>query len=125
MSHASVFARLAEIAEAEAALAAERAKLLRAVASVSPPERDEYTSLRLPPDVRTRERFARLCRDLPEARREGTVWIVSRAAWTVSRRRPQSTSTTTPTPLPVPAGASAEELARAAGLRPLLRGAQR
>jgi hypothetical protein len=45
-----------------------------------------YTSRHLPPDVPSRTLFARACRSIPEARRQGKTWIVPRAAWERARR---------------------------------------
>ena len=45
-----------------------------------------YTSLDLPPDVRTRERFAKLCRSIPGAALCGRTWRVSVTSWWEHRR---------------------------------------
>lgn len=45
-----------------------------------------YSSRRLPPDAPSRTLFARACRSIPEARRQGKTWIVPRAAWERARR---------------------------------------
>jgi hypothetical protein len=45
-----------------------------------------YSSLNLPPDIRTRERFAKLCRGIPGASLAGRVWRVPSAAWWAHRR---------------------------------------
>jgi hypothetical protein len=61
-------------------------------------EREVYTSDRLPPDCRTRRRFAEICRSgaVVGARREGRCWICSRQAWERARaRRPPAPATTT------------------------------
>lgn len=45
-----------------------------------------YTSRRLPPDVGSRTVFARACRTIAQAHRQGKMWIVPRAAWEQARR---------------------------------------
>ena len=45
-----------------------------------------YTSRHLPPDVPSRTLFARACRSIRDARRQGKTWIVPRAAWERARR---------------------------------------
>lgn len=64
---------------ADPALAAE----LRAALGAESPE--EYTSRRLPPDVRSATTFARVCRGIPEARRQGRTWVCPVDAWTRAR----------------------------------------
>jgi hypothetical protein len=50
------------------------------------PSADEvYSSRSLPPDLASRAAFARACRSIPEARRHGKVWRVSRAVWERAR----------------------------------------
>ncbi len=44
-----------------------------------------YTSRDLPPDVPSRTLFARACRSIPEARRQGKIWTVSHTAWQRAR----------------------------------------
>jgi len=44
------------------------------------------TSRELPADAPTRALFARACRSIPAARRQGKMWIVPRAAWERARR---------------------------------------
>ena len=44
-----------------------------------------YASNALPPDVQSRAVFARVCRAIPEARRQGKTWVVPRDAWERAR----------------------------------------
>ena len=44
-----------------------------------------YSSLNLPPDIRTRERFAKIARHLPGASRSGRIWRVSTETWWARR----------------------------------------
>lgn len=54
-----------------------------------------YSSLNLPPDIRTRERFAKIARHIPGATRSGRTWRVPTAAWWGARR-----ARTVPAPKP-------------------------
>ena len=45
-----------------------------------------YTSHALPPDAPTRALFARACRSIPQARRQGKTWIVPHCAWERARK---------------------------------------
>ena len=76
-----------------------------------------YTSLALPPGIRSRRRFASECRRLRIGRREGKLWIVTAADWHAARRAPA----------PAPRASTTEDRAdaalRASGLR-LVRGAR-
>jgi hypothetical protein len=51
---------------------------LRAV-RLSPP--DSYSAEHLPPDVKSRDRFHRLAKACPGARKVGRTWLVPTAAW--------------------------------------------
>lgn len=42
---------------------------------------DDYSSRNLPPDMRSRDRFRRVAKRIPEARRVGQTWTVPRDAW--------------------------------------------
>ncbi len=44
-----------------------------------------YSSTALPPDVHSRAMFARICRGVPEARRQGKIWVVPLDAWERAR----------------------------------------
>ncbi|MBL8609993.1 MAG: hypothetical protein JNL38_21840 [Myxococcales bacterium] len=80
MSLASAILRdVVDALRADPALAAE----LRAVIGSQSPA--EYTSRRLPPDVRSATTFARVCRGIPEARRQGRTWVCPVDAWTRAR----------------------------------------
>jgi hypothetical protein len=79
---ADIFARLSEIDRQLATLA-------------SSEDSAPYSSKALPPGIRTRSAFARACRGIPEAKRDGKLWIVSRDAW--ERRKRQSTPAPAPT----------------------------
>ncbi len=45
----------------------------------------EYSSVRLPPDIRTRKRFSELVKGMPGAYKRGQCWIISKAAWDAER----------------------------------------
>lgn len=78
-----------------------------------------YTSAQLPPDVKTRERFNRLAKSIPGARRDGRTWIVPKTAWEAFRTRRVAAE-----PPAAAAADDADELLAAAGLRPVLRSVQ-
>jgi len=75
----SILIEVVDALRADPALAAE----LRAALGAESTE--EYTSRRLPPDVRSATTFARVCRGIPEARRQGRTWVVPVDAWTRAR----------------------------------------
>jgi hypothetical protein len=84
-------------------------------------EREVYTSDRLPPDCRTRRRFAECCRRIPEARKMGRAWAVSREAWERARaRRPP----TAPPPETTSIDDDADRLLTRAGLRIVVGGSR-
>lgn len=60
---------------------------------------DDYSSRNLPPDMRSRDRFRRVAKRIPEARRVGQTWTVPRDAW---RRFRTSRKGERATPAPVP-----------------------
>jgi hypothetical protein len=69
-----------------------------------------FSSLNLPPDILTRERFAKIARSIPGANLAGRVWRVPSAAWWAHRR-----ALTVPSPKPPPRlGDDAVDLALAA-----------
>ena len=86
-------------------------------------ERTVYTSLDLPPCC-TRRRFREVAPRIPEATKQGALWIVPRVAWDAYRTRRSGTarrveaSATTPD-----LDRQADELLREAGLR-VVRGAR-
>jgi hypothetical protein len=73
-----------------ASLLRARAGIDEALASLDTKEQSNdsgfYSSLRLPPDIRTRERFAEVCNDIPGATLTGKCWRVTTAAWWAHRR---------------------------------------
>jgi hypothetical protein len=44
-----------------------------------------FTSKSLPPDVSSRQHFARICRSIPGAVRRGKVWVVEQRIWEQAR----------------------------------------
>lgn len=68
-----------------------------------------------PPRV-SRRAFRERCAKIPGARREGKLWIVSRADWFASFRRPSIRPVVVAAP--PPAANDADAMLEAAGLRP-------
>jgi hypothetical protein len=50
-----------------------------------PAQEGVYTSLCLPPDVPSRERFNRLVKAVPGAQKRGRIWVVQKTAWEAAR----------------------------------------
>ena len=59
--------------------------LIRQVVRLELAERDRpgdtYDSHNLPPDLKSRDRFHRVVRKIPGARKVGRTWVVGREAW--------------------------------------------
>lgn len=82
-----------------------------------PSASDVYSSHKLPPDVRSKDRFHRVVRHVSGARRDGRVWIVSRASWEAHRTRRKSEGRAPEPTEPISVDVEADELLSAAGLR--------
>ena len=65
------------------------AKLTRELAALEADaaDGDDYSSRNLPPDMRSRDRFRRVAKRIPEARRVGQTWTVPRDAWRAFRTK--------------------------------------
>lgn len=75
------------LADVVAALRSDPALAADLRAALGSQSEKEYTSRRLPPDVRTATTFARVCRSIPEARRQGRTWVCPADAWHRARAR--------------------------------------
>ena len=83
-----------------------------------------FTSRKLPPDCPSRVRFHAVVPNIPEAVKQGRIWIVPCAAWNEARRRKPRTSAAVRRAAPPSndVSAVAERMLDQAGLRATRRG---
>jgi hypothetical protein len=116
LSAAEAYRRISEGFAALAALEEARAR-----EPAPDPAADVWTSRSLPADIRTRERFAKICATIPEAYQQGRVWVCPRSAWSAARTRKRGVAA--PAPVLSEADALAERSLAAAGYRTRTRAA--
>lgn len=103
-----------------ALLAEEMAQLAREAAEDATSEPAVFTSTSLPPDVRTRETFAKLCRKIPGAKKQGNCWRVPVADWEQFRsKKPVVKKTKITVPSVKQISVSIDEVLQRSGLRPI------
>jgi hypothetical protein len=95
------------------------------VARLREGERETYDSERLPPRCRSRRRFARICRQIPEAYLEGRSWVCPRDVWDAARcrKRAEQPPAVSASVRPANLAGRADALLRRAGLR-VVRGSE-
>lgn len=60
----------------------------RVVASMDT-DSQRWSSVQLPPDCPSKNRFHQLCRQIPSAQKLGRIWFVSKDDWAHFRNRPR------------------------------------